>query len=323
MWAARPGEGRYAHRGPAGRPSTPYSGPTVRPEELATGYFAGQVQVPGVPRVTPRGIAWAVALFAFQCAGIRLVLGYPGLDGPPAANDRVVSAWLPLFLLACAAAPLVAVALAAGRRPPDRFGADDGAEPFGHPTGVSVLTGAAVAPAAVAVLAFAARGAPHAAPGIAVGCGAVLAVALGAAAGLLAAHRPALRTPVCWGVLAVWVGLVVRHGFVWAAAPELLGPDGAGHAARVVAAYAPAVLAAGVAATAVIGGVSGFVRTGGQAPLLATVAGLWAVAIATAAVGLGPAALTTAPWPDVAWTLTGAIVGVVAVLARSWWRAHR
>ena len=82
-------------------------------------------------------------------------------------------------------------------------------------------------------------------------------------------------------------------------------------------------LAIGVAGTALVGGLAGFVRTSGQAPLLLGVAGLWLGAIALSMVGPGPEAIAVAPWRTIAGSLAGAVAGVLALAVRTWWREYR
>jgi hypothetical protein len=289
--------------------------PTVRPGELAGEYFAGEVPV-NERQATPYGIFWAIALLVGQCVWLSLVLRYPGLDGdePAAANDRVVASWLPVFLLACAAAPLAALALAADRDYPDPYG--DGVT-FGHPAGVAVCTVFGVGLAAVAAVAYTATQGPHTTETVAVGCAAVLAAAIGTAAGLVTVYRPALRAPACWAVLAVWVGLTLRQVFLLAVAQH----DTAHTVGHVdVTGPAPALLAFGVAVTALIGGAAGFLRTHGLAPLLVSIGALWLCATCTSSVGLGASALAGAPWRIIAWSLVGAVAGVVTLTVRTWWQ---
>jgi hypothetical protein len=289
--------------------------PTIRPGELAGDYFAGEVPV-NARQATPYGVFWAIALFVIQCVWLSLVLRYPGLgSGDPAAvNDRVVASWLPVFLLACAAAPLAALALAADRDYPDPYG--EGVT-FGHPVGVAACTAVGVGLVAVAAVAYSATQGPHTAVTIAVGCAAVLATVIGTAAGLVTVYRPALRAPACWAILAIWVGLTLRQVFLWA-----VGQHDAVHTVGHVdvTGSAPALLAFGVAVTALVGGVAGFLHTRGLAPLLASVGALWLCATCTSSVGLGTSALTDAPWRIIAWSLVGAVAGVVTLAIRWWWQ---
>lgn len=320
MWTARPGEGRYAHRDPAGRSYPTYDRPTVRPGELAGEYFAGQVPAPARHRVTPRGVAWALALFFVQCVWLRFVLGYPGFGDSAAANDRTTSAWLPLFLLACASAPLVAVALAADRERTDPYSEVDD---VGHPVWIPVISGVLTALAGLGLLAVAVTTGPHTVGAVALGCGVAAAALLGAAVGLLTVHRPVLRTPVCWAVLAIWVGLTLRRAFVWAVAPHVVTHAHVPAALDAAVPYAPALLAVGVAGTALIGGIGGFVRSRGQAPLLAAIAGLWLCATGLSVLGPGVQAFAEAPWRLVAGSLGGAVAGVLVLAVRSWWKEYR
>lgn len=316
----RPGQGRYPRYGASGTayPASPtYGASSARPRDAADEYFAGGVPVPHAHRVTPNGIAWAGALLVVQCGWLRL-LGYPGFGADAAMNDRTAAGWLPLFLLACGAAPLVATALAADRERSDPYAetADRG-----HPVGVPLVTGVVTALAGVAAVILAATGGPHTIMVAAVGCGVVVAAGLGTGAGLLTVYHPVLRTPVAWAALAVWAGLTLCRAFGWAIEPHAV-PYVAGALATAVP-YGPVPLGAGVAGTVLAGGLAGFVRTRGQAPLLVTVAGLWLVATALSVVGPGLAAITLAPWEPIAGSLGGAVVGVLILAARSWWQEYR
>lgn len=318
---SRPGQGRYPRYGAAGAgdPVSPsYGTSAVRPRDAADEYFAGGVPVPYAHRVTPSGIAWAGALLVVQSACLRLVLGCPGPGASAAVNDRTAAGWLPLFLLACGAAPLVATALAADRERSDPYA--ESAD-LGHPVGVPLVAGAVTAVAGVAAVIVAATGGPHTIMAGPVGCGVVVAAGLGTGAGLLTVHHPVLRMPVVWAVLAVWAGLTLCRAFVWAIEPHAVL-----HVADALATavpYGPVPLGAGVAGTVVAGGLAGFVRTRGQAPLLVTVAGLWLAATALSVLGPGPAALTLAPWGLIAGSLGGAVVGVLILAGRSWWQEYR
>lgn len=320
MWTARPGEGRKPNRGSIPAPTYPtYGRPATRPG--AGAYFGSDVQVPYEHRVTPSGAAWAFALFALQCAALRLVLGFPGLGGVTAVNDRMIAGWLPLFLLACASAPLVAIALAADRPRSEQY-ADY--PDIGHPVRMPLLCGLAIALSGVAAVALVATQGPHSIAPVFVGAAVVGAAACGTAGGLLTVFRPVLRTAACWAVLAVWVGLVLRRSFIWAVVASdvdmhtRLPADLNGEVP-----YASLLLAAGVAGTMLVGGISGFVGSRGQAPLLAAIAGLWLCATAFGALGPGVSGLALAPWRVIAGCLAGAIVGVLLLAARSWWQEYR
>lgn len=318
---SRPGQGRYPRYGASGtaNPASPtYDSTFARPRDAAGEYFAGDVPVPYAHRVTPNGIAWAGALLVVQCGWLRLVLGYPGFGSDAAMNDRTAAGWLPLFLLACGAAPLVATALAADRERSDPYAetADRG-----HPMGMPLLAGAVTALAGVAAVILAATGGPHTIMVAAVCCGVVVAAGLGTGAGLLTVYHPVLRTPVAWAVLAVWAGLTLCRAFVWAIKPHAV-LHAAGALVTAVP-YGPMPLGAGVAGTVLIGGLAGFVRTRGQAPLLVAVAGLWLVATALSVVGPGLTAIFLAPWEPIAASLGGAVVGVLILAARSWWQEYR
>ena len=320
MWTARPGEGRKPNRGAVPAPTYPvYGRETARPG--AGAYFGSDVPVPYEHRVTPSGVAWAFTLFALQCAALRLVLGFPGLGAGAAANDRMIADWLPLFLLACASAPLVAIALAADR---PRSALYTDYPDIGHPVRMPLLCGLAIALSGVAAVALVATQGPHTVAAVLVGAAVAAATACGTAAGLLTVFRPMLRTPACWAVLAVWVGLLLRRAFTWAVVASdvdmhmHLPADLNGEVP-----YASLLLAAGVAGTMLIGGISGFVGSRGQAPLLAAIAGLWLCATALGALGPGLSALALAPWRVIAGCLAGAIAGVLLLAARSWWREYR
>ena len=317
QWTGRPGEGRYPRRGSTTAPyrqRAGYGAAYVRPGE----YFAGEVPVPYRRRVTPRGIAWAGALLAAECLWLRLVLGFPGLGDSAGMNDRTVAGWLPLFLLACVAAPMVGVALAADRARTDPYAEN---ADRGHPVWIPVLAGGATAVVGVLVVAAVTAGGAHTVAAVAVGCGAAAAVGIGTGAGMLTVYRDELRVPVAWAVLAVWVGLSLRRAFVWAIEPHAVMHVPAAVDAAVP--YAPVLIGAGVAGTTLAGGLTGFVQPRGQAPLLAAITGLWLCATALSVIGPGPEALAVAPWRAIAGSLAGAVTGVLALTVRTWWRDHR
>lgn len=321
IWTARPGEGRRPHRGTVNAPTYPARPRTVRPGEYAGAYFGADAPRPIALRVTPTGVAWAFTFFAVQCAVLRLVLGFPGLGGDVAVNDRMITGWLPLFLLICASAPLAGIALAADR-PRSELYADF--PDLGHPVGAPLACGAAIALSGVAAVALIATQGPHTVAPIVAGVGVVAATACGTAAGLLTVYRPVLRAPVCWAVLAVWVGLVLRRALVW----SVIASHGSAHTGMTVdlnseVPYASVLLAAGVAGTMLIGGIAGFIRSREQAPLLAAVAGLWLCATVLSLLGPGLAAFALAPWRVIAGSLAGAIAGVLLLAARTWWQEYR